>query len=74
MTKDYLEASKVRQKRYIEQKKEDGYKKIQVYISKYDYARLVEMKENKNKTFAEVISASIACKYRTWQKYRIYKN
>lgn len=74
MAKDYLEASRARQKRYTEQKKEDGYKKIQVFISEYDYSRLVEMGKNRNKTFAEVISASISCKYRTWGNYRVYKD
>lgn len=61
-----------RQKKYIDNKKSKGYKKIQVYISDNDYKMLLEMKHNKNKTFAEIIGASINCKYRTWRKKIIY--
>lgn len=74
MSNDYLESAKLRQKRYSEQKREQGFHKIQVYISDYDYSQLLEMKENKKKSFSEIISASIACKYRYWQKYRVYDN
>jgi len=73
MAHDCKEASKLRQERYVQRMKEFGFKKVQVYLSPYEYRQLVEMRDNKKKTFSEIISAGINAKYRYWQKYRIYK-
>ena len=61
-----------RQKRFIENKKDSGFKKIQVYISSDSYEKLLMMKNNNinNKsTFSTVIEDSLSCQFRVWSKY-----
>jgi len=60
-----------RQKKFTESKKAKKQKKLQVYLSEYDYGLLETMKKSTGKTYAEIIKASLWCQYTrfsTWSK------
>jgi hypothetical protein len=73
MSNDYLKQASERQKKYNEEKKKKGYKKIQVYIPLHVYERLQIMKENRDLNFSDIVEAGINSKFRTWGNNRIYK-
>ncbi|HHS49435.1 MAG TPA: hypothetical protein ENM99_06350 [Desulfurella acetivorans] len=55
-----------RQKDYIERQKAQNKKKLQVFISEYDYKLLQKMKEQRGKTFAQIVSKAIQTQSRYW--------
>ena len=63
-----LEAVKKRQKEYIQRQKEQNNKKLQVYISDHRYEMLLKMRDQRDKTFAEIINRAIETQFRYWNK------
>jgi len=64
--KEQNKAISKRQKDYIERQKAQNKKKIQVFISEYDYYLLQNMKVQRNKTFAQIISKAIQTQSNYW--------
>ena len=66
--KEQNEAINKRQKEFVERQKAQNKKKIQVFISEDDYQLLQKMKDQRGKTFAQIISRAIQTQSRYWLK------
>ena len=57
-----------RQKKFVEKQKVQNKKKIQVYVQEHTYELLQRMSEKRKLTYTEIITVSLECKARTWDK------
>ena len=67
----------LRQKKFIENRKHLGFKKVQVYLSNDVYEMLDMMKSNNTtskSTYASIIESSISSEFINWSKSMILKD